>query len=333
MLVSVNDQAESGQRFAPVRPFRGKMLSMPDSRAATSDADVEQEIERIADELYALKPDEFMAARDEQVRAAKGEGKAQLARELGKLRKPTLSAWLINLLWRDQREVMEQLFELAAELNRAQAEASGPAMRELMAQRRQIEAALLKRAAALAQQAGVKVTDQVVREAQETLTAALAQPEIADEVRTGRLVKPAEYAGFGAPAAVSAAPRTAPAPAQPKPRSAEPVSLQEAAERRRAQERRAAAERRVAEARAGVDSAARTLAEQQRSADAAHTRHDDLLKELDQLRDRVRRLEREADEAQRAAAVADRERERADKAHAAAQDALDAAEGALRELS
>ena len=314
---------------------------MPDSPAATSDADFDQQLEPIADELYALKPDEFSAARDERIRAAKAEGKPALARELGKLRKPTLSAWLINLLWRDQREVIEQLFELAGELDRAQAEASGSALRELMGQRRQIESALLRRASALAQYAGVKVTDGVVREAQETLTAALAQPDVADEVRTGRLVKPAEYAGFGGAGTPSSAPRggagtanSTPRPsptAAPRQPPAEPINLQQAVEKRRAEERRAA-ERKVEDARARAEVASRTLAENERAAESAHTRHDDLRRQLDELRDRQRRMEREIDEAERTATDADRERERARTARADAQDALDQAERTLREL-
>src|SRR2546423_1713487 len=151
---------------------------------STSEADVDRDLERIADELYGLRPEEFAAARDAEVKKARAEGKAALARELAKLRKPSLSAWLINLLWRDQHDVMEQLFELSQELGRAQAEASGPALRELTTQRRQIESALMQKAAALARQAGANVTDSVLREAQETLSAALAQPEIAEEVRS-----------------------------------------------------------------------------------------------------------------------------------------------------
>ena len=138
------------------------------------------DFERIADELYAARPDEFASARDEQVRKARADGRPELARELNKLRKPTQSAWLVNLLWRGQRDVMQQLFELAAELSRAQAGASGEELRGLTAQRRQLESALLRQAQALAAQSGVRVTDATAREAQETLAAALANPEVAD---------------------------------------------------------------------------------------------------------------------------------------------------------
>jgi hypothetical protein len=142
-------------------------------------------------------PEEFTSARDAAIKAARAEKNANLARELGKLRKPTQSAWLINLLWRDQREVMEQMLQLGEELSHAQASASGPALQRLTSQRRELEAALLRRARELAQKADVTVNPQMEREAQETLAAALARPEVADEVRSGRLVKPASYAGFG----------------------------------------------------------------------------------------------------------------------------------------
>jgi hypothetical protein len=147
--------------------------------------------------LYALRPDAFAAARDEQVRQAKAARQQPLARELGRLRRPTQSAWLVNLLWRDQREVMQQLFELAGELGRAQAQASGSELRSLTAQRREVESALIRRARTLGNAAGVNVTDAMVRDVQDTLAAALAQPAVADEVRGGRLVKPLAYAGFG----------------------------------------------------------------------------------------------------------------------------------------
>src|SRR5262245_7435312 len=245
---------------------------------AVDEAEVLAHVEAAADELYALAPDEFSSARDDLVRQAREQRNQPLARELGKLRKPTLSAWLINLLWRDQRQVMEQLFDLAAELSQAQTEASGTALRELTAQRRDLETALMRHAAALAQQAGVRVADSVVREAQETLNAALALPEVAGEVRSGRLTRAASYAGFGV------LPTTAPKrPTAPEP-PAEPIDLRaalrardertaaearELARRREAAERRQAAERKVEEARGALTTANETLREHTRVADAA----------------------------------------------------------------
>src|SRR2546423_8393604 len=115
-------------------------------------------MDKIADELYSLKPDAFAAARDEHIRKLKAEGQQPLAKEVAKLRRPTQSAWLVNLLWRDQHDVMEQLIELSDELSRAQARSSGADLRELTTQRRAIESALLNRARAIGLEHGVTMS-------------------------------------------------------------------------------------------------------------------------------------------------------------------------------
>lgn len=163
---------------------------------------------------------------------------------------------------------MQQLFELANELSRAQAGASGEELRSLTAQRRQLESALLRQAQALAAQSGVRVTDATAREAQETLAAALANTDVANEVRSGLLVKPASYAGFGVLPS-GAVPARVPTPAAGLPvqadeKTAAPHTEDEelaAQAARRARERREAAEARVREARAALESAAGALAE------------------------------------------------------------------------
>jgi hypothetical protein len=59
-------------------------------------------------------------------------------------------------------------------------------------------AALARESRALAVAAGRGVRAVLpLSEVENTLTAALADPEVAEEVRLGRLVKPIEYAGFG----------------------------------------------------------------------------------------------------------------------------------------
>jgi hypothetical protein len=297
------------------------------------------EFDAIADELYGLRPDAFAAARDEQVRTARAAGQQPLARELSQLRRPTQSAWLLNLLWRDQRDVMEQFFEVAEGLSRAQAQASGTEMRSLNEQRRQLEAALIRRARALAEEAGVSVNASTEREAQETLAAALAQPDVADEIRTGRLVKPAAYAGFGTP--IVAAPGVAgqrrqaesagsdaqKEPARPAPQAKiDRIEALAAQRAQRIREQREAAERRVQEARQAVETAAEGLAEQGREETAAHRHEADLRAEIDQLRDRLRGLESEVTAAREAALTAGRRRIQAGKTHDASLKALERAE-------
>ena len=62
------------------------------------------DLDAIADELYTLRPDGFAAARDDAVKQARAAGHADLARDLGKLRRPTQSAWIVNLLVRERSE-------------------------------------------------------------------------------------------------------------------------------------------------------------------------------------------------------------------------------------
>ena len=153
-----------------------------------------------ADELYGLPPEEFTGARDERVRAAREAGDRKLAAALGKLRRPTVSAWVLNLLIRDQPEVAEQLVELGAELRRAQEQLSGPALRELATQRQRLVSALVRSARKLAAEAGHPVSAATGFELEQTLHAALADPDVAAEVGSGRLAKPASRTGFEAEA-------------------------------------------------------------------------------------------------------------------------------------
>jgi hypothetical protein len=304
------------------------MDAMARARSTPVSPPAEPDFEPIADQLYAVRPDEFAAARDDSIRKARAEGRQGLARQLSQLRRPTQSAWLVNLLWRDQHDVMEQLFQLADELRRAQSEAAGSELRTLTAQRRQIEAALLRRANELAEKAGVNVADATAREAQETLSAALASPQVADEVRTGRLVKPASYAGFGVLPAARAAAAPQPKPAEPS----LPDELQTRAAQR-ARERREAAERRVREARAAVEAAAAELGERDREAQLAQAQHEELRGRLERLQQQLRDLQRDIASAGQAETAAARSRDQAERTHAAARQSLERAEKDLQDLA
>lgn len=321
---------------------------MSERPPAADPAELEAQVDAVADVLYGLTPDEFSGARDQFIKQAREQKNQPLARELAKLRKPTQSAWLVNQLWRDQREVIEQLFQLSSELSQAQAQASGAALRELTAQRRQLENALLQQAIGLARQKGVHVGDSVAREAQETLGAALALPEVAEEVRSGHLVKPASYAGFGAPstpppgrsaprepidlAAIQrarAAQRSAPAVGQPAAQEDEASrrAAEEAARRAREQEeRRRAAQRRLQEARAVATSAEADLVRAERSLATADQRQHDVRQQLETLREQVRRVEADVQAAESRAAEAQEARDRAESALSDARHAVQEAE-------
>ena len=67
-------------------------------------------------ELYQADPDDFMARRGELVAQAREAGETAVAKQIGALRKPTRSAWVVNRLVRADPEVTARLAALAAEL-------------------------------------------------------------------------------------------------------------------------------------------------------------------------------------------------------------------------
>src|ERR1700755_3455376 len=101
-------------------------------------------------DLYAAPPDGFVAARDELVAGAKAAGQSDRAKQLGKLRKPTVAAWVVNLLAIRRPELIDQMVAATAALRSAQRELKGDALRELTKQRREAVGALVKEAVKLA---------------------------------------------------------------------------------------------------------------------------------------------------------------------------------------
>ncbi|MBC3839789.1 hypothetical protein GXW82_04710 [Streptacidiphilus sp. 4-A2] len=75
-----------------------------------------EDVEQIADALYALPPPEFTAARDAAAARARGDHRPEVAERVHRLRRPTLGAWLANLLVREYPDEVRSLLELAAAL-------------------------------------------------------------------------------------------------------------------------------------------------------------------------------------------------------------------------
>jgi hypothetical protein len=155
----------------------------------------------IAEELYGLEPGEFTAARNERVRELKGTELGPLVKAL---RKPALAAWVVDLLVREEAEQVEQIVELGAAFREAQQGMDGAQLRELTRQRRELTAAVTRRARELADERGIRVTDVVAEEVESTLTAAMIDAEAARAVRSGLLVGPLTATGLG-PVDVAAA--------------------------------------------------------------------------------------------------------------------------------
>ncbi|MDQ0284232.1 hypothetical protein [Rhodococcoides fascians] len=163
------------------------------------------DIDTVIDELYSLAPADFVSHRSAYVTRFKKAGDKSGATRIGGLRKPTVVAWLVNTLARQDESAVAELFDLGAELERAQQRGDGHRLRELSTARSASIRALTDRAVALGRERGVTVGDNAAREVSNTLNAAMADPEIRDRVRAGRTVVAETYSGFG-PALLSLVP-------------------------------------------------------------------------------------------------------------------------------
>lgn len=149
--------------------------------------------------LYAGPLAEFVARRNKAVAAARRAGDAATARAIAALRKPTRAAWMVNLLALQRPERVAELTALSAALRTAQRRLHGGQLRELSARRRAVISALVAEAQALARATdpALAARSLPLAEVEATLTAALADEEVAAQVRSGRLVRAVAYSGFG----------------------------------------------------------------------------------------------------------------------------------------
>jgi hypothetical protein len=154
-------------------------------------------VAEVADELYALSPAEFTAARDDRARQARASGKRDEAAAIKKLARPTASAWLVNQLARTAPDAIARLVVVGSALAEAQRNLVGERLRELSTERRQVINELLPRAREIASQAGQPASPGTMGEVRATLEAALADAGARAAVQSGRLTKALAYAGLG----------------------------------------------------------------------------------------------------------------------------------------
>jgi hypothetical protein len=161
-------------------------------------ADQNADIQAAADELYAVLPADFIAARDARAKQARSDDDEQLYQQIKKLRRPSAAAWLVNLLARSE-EGLEQFSDLSQRMRDAQTNLDAPTMKELGQERTRVVAELVVRAVALAKDADPTFSDTATVRDQvtSTLTAAVADPSAEAAVTSGQLVSPLSYAGFG----------------------------------------------------------------------------------------------------------------------------------------
>ncbi len=280
-----------------------------------------RELADVAAELYALRPEEFVTRRTEEAKAARADGDRALAASIGTLRKPTVSAWVLNRFVRSHGDVVAQITAIGKELREAESAMSADDLRRLSTARNQLVESLTHDAVSAA-----GVTDpaaSLVDEVRSTLAAAVADQSVAEALASGALVKAAVWSGFGATDPEELAPvRPAPPGAEKKapsaPTESKPATTtrttQTAADRRR---------RRGDELRGRLDEAAAELTVTQDDLESANADEQQLEERIAEIRAELAQTLADLKTAQEASRRARRQLGNAEREHQAATKALE----------
>jgi hypothetical protein len=259
-------------------------------------------VEEITTELYGVPLDQFTPTRNAAAKELKAAGDTDGARQVQALKKPTLAAWFVNQLVRNEPDQVNLLLELGQEMRAGMSGLSGDDLRLLTKRRYQLVSILVN--TALSAAGSRKPGGDVAADVQATLEATLADPDSAEAVEAGCLSEPLHASSFG-----FAAPRPDYLVEEPGP-DADVVDI--AAHRERRAKALEAAQARVAEAKEAAD-----------EADTERAAYEEALSDAEQAEREaaaeVRRLETSLERATTALA------KRTD-AVAEAREALDAAE-------
>ena len=251
---------------------------------------VDEEVER----LFALPPEEFIAARDDAARRLREERDPDGAKRVKALRRPSVAAWAINQLPRRSSDELEQLLAVGEELRKGQRRAlsglKAGDLREVGARRRAAKNQLLAAAERILRERGEPGPH--LEEVGATLDAAVVDEDAAALVRAGQLSKPLPAPatfelGGGLAVAPEAVGGTEEA-AGPQPDPELDEALAEAAKARR--------EATALDAR--IERAADEVQRLERTAEEARGRADAATERLDALRGEARRATREAERAE-----------------------------------
>jgi hypothetical protein len=156
-------------------------------------------LETELDRLYALEPAAFVAERDKLVRELREAGRREESDQVKQLRKPTLSAWAINRLTREERRAVDLLLDAGHRLREAQQDLlAGKAAGSLDEARRNERTALAdlsKAAQRILAEAG-RGNDSTLNRIMSTLQVAVVSDEGRELLARGRLTGDLEATGF-----------------------------------------------------------------------------------------------------------------------------------------
>ncbi len=172
---------------------------------------IEAELEGELDRLYGLPLEEFIPAREALAKRAREEGQRAIAGRIKALRKPTVSAWVVNRLARENELDIARLLKAGEQLAEAQLAAVAGKDAGAFLQTRADEQRALTRLAAVAREITKRegIGAGALERVTQTLRAAATTEEGRQLLEQGRLTEDLEPQGFEAFARVFPKPRRA----------------------------------------------------------------------------------------------------------------------------
>lgn len=149
--------------------------------------------ENALDVLYAARPEHFVALRNELAAAAKERGDRDLATLIRAARKPTIAAWVVNVLVHNNPDARRALADLGVRLRAAHAAMDGAAIRRLSVEQRGLVGEFARAAFDTAELP--RPSEGLLDDVTGTLHAAIADPDLVTQL--GRLSKAQRWSGFG----------------------------------------------------------------------------------------------------------------------------------------
>ncbi len=262
-------------------------------------------------ELTYVAPMDFVARRKELAGDARAAGDPALASAIGAIRKPTQSAWAVNLLVHERFSAVRDYVDLGRVLRARLADITADELRAVNADRVALVRELVAEARALADDRGVRLSAAHASEAEQTLAAAFSDDAAADAVLAGTLTVGLQYAGLGFGGEVTARRSSAQAPASTAPARTAPRGGDEVAQ--------------VARRRAALSSAVGAV-------DGAQQRLELLVAEVQEAEQDLAAAQLRVAAAERDLQHATAEEQRAEQLVEAATGAVEAGEADLAEL-
>ncbi len=154
-------------------------------------------LDQLADQLYAQDPTAFVASREALVKELKAANREADAATLKAMRKPSLAAWALNILVREERVQVDALLAVGDELRHAQRTLSANDLRALTTQRHRVVRTVALRAGTLAADFGHPLSASALDQVTQSLDAAMTDSGCASALVEGHLTTELSYAGLG----------------------------------------------------------------------------------------------------------------------------------------